>query len=151
MNLEVGKSIKKISYNCYEATLQHRSQSMNGYGKTQNDAFLSAVKNLLEKLASDARYHELLKEALKTLGDDPQGERLDKVRTMPDANERKTATVTRVIDSKPLMKSGKSIKEEIFESLNRKSHAMKVTTFSCGLVWAPSSHYPETLLSALWG
>lgn len=91
-----------------------------------------------------------MREALKTLGDDSHVERLDKVRTLPDANERKTVTATRVIESKPLMKSGKSIKEEIFESLNRKRNAMKVTTSSFEPVWAPNSHYPETLLSAFW-
>lgn len=44
------KNVKKISFNCYEATFQHKNVSINGYGKNYNEAYASAIDNFLDKL-----------------------------------------------------------------------------------------------------
>ncbi len=142
---DLRKSIKKISFNCYEATLDYRNHLTNGYGKNYNEALVSAVNNLLEKLLEDERTHPALRDCLKrfshTCSPDLPSE---KVKTLPDAPEKRTAPAPRAVDSscrpkENLMKSVKTIKEEIFESLNRKCSPIQPTTSSS----APPSRSPS--------
>jgi hypothetical protein len=160
---DLRKSIKKISFNCYEATLDYRNHLTNGYGKNYNEALVSAVNNLLEKLLEDERTHPALRECLKrfshTCSPDLPSE---KVKTLPDAPDKRTAPAPRTIDSscrpkENLMKSVKTIKEEIFESLNRKWPPIQPITSSCGphsrppsqkILPTPYSHFPSARMNS---
>jgi hypothetical protein len=62
---DLGKNVKKISYNCYEATFQHKSTLVNGYGKNYNEAFASAVENFIDKLLENERTHSSIRDCLK--------------------------------------------------------------------------------------
>lgn len=47
---DLSKNVKKISFNCYESTLQYKQVNVNGYGKNFNQALASAIENFMDKL-----------------------------------------------------------------------------------------------------
>lgn len=58
---------KEISYKFYEATWTVGHTRATGYGRTETDAYKSALKNLIEVLITDGRYADHFTSALARL------------------------------------------------------------------------------------
>ncbi len=65
--LQYEKVHKEISYKFYEATWTVAHTRATGYGRTETDAYKSALKNLIEVLISDPRYADHFASALSRL------------------------------------------------------------------------------------
>jgi len=48
--LKYEKGYKEISYKCYEATWMLDNNQATGYGRSEQEAYKSALKNLVEML-----------------------------------------------------------------------------------------------------
>ena len=92
------------------------SNIINGYGKNYNEALVSGILNLIDFLLENDSNAQGLKESLKRFGCG------DKVKTMPAESEKKVVNISRADTTKAkdsMIRSVKTIKDEIFESLNR--------------------------------
>ena len=63
--LQYEKQKKEISYKCFEATWSLLMAKATGYGRTENEAYKNALKNLLELLMEDSAYVEYFAGVLK--------------------------------------------------------------------------------------
>ncbi len=50
---DIRKNIKKISFNCYETTIEHLNISVNGYGKNLNEAYAAGISNFMDRIVED--------------------------------------------------------------------------------------------------
>ena len=85
---DLRKNIKKISFNCYETTIEHKQYSVNGYGKSYNESFASGIANFIDKLLEDDKFHPSIKDCIKRFtnssGNSPSS--TEKIKTQPDAH-----------------------------------------------------------------
>jgi len=62
-----NKSIRQISFNCYESVCEFRTKVVNGYGKNSNEAFVNGIRNLVDLLLEDEKYQLIMRDCLKKL------------------------------------------------------------------------------------
>lgn len=62
---DLAKSVKKISFNCYEATFEYQHITVNGYGKNYNESLTSAIENFVDKLLEEDTNYNSLRDCLK--------------------------------------------------------------------------------------
>eukprot|EP01017_Pseudomicrothorax_dubius_P031091 TRINITY_DN3934_c0_g1_i3.p1 TRINITY_DN3934_c0_g1~~TRINITY_DN3934_c0_g1_i3.p1 ORF type:complete len:505 (-),score=80.56 TRINITY_DN3934_c0_g1_i3:406-1920(-) len=60
----IEKSVRMISYKCYEATVSVNDKKINGYGRTEAEATTNAINNIFELLLEEEKNISLIKTAL---------------------------------------------------------------------------------------
>ena len=56
-----SKSIRQISFNCYESVCEFKSKVVNGYGKNSSEAFINGVRNLIDALIEDEKSQPVMR------------------------------------------------------------------------------------------
>lgn len=121
---QLKKTIRQISFNCYESVCEFKTRIVSGYGKNSSEAYINSIRTLVELLADDSKMHEVLKESLKLVQQsgsaNPSNFDSQKKLLGHDKGSRNSLKTTSVYVSVKPGEKKSTLKEEIFEYLNRK-------------------------------
>jgi hypothetical protein len=160
------KVIRQITFNCFEATCEFKSKTATGYGKNAQESFVNGVRTLVELLADESKYHPILRESLKIVQQQQQPcpsaanancESQKKLSSFERVNQSSMKNVLLHSSIKPTEKKTATLKEEIFEYLNRNPVDTAVDNLKISNPKAlkpndsppQSHHHPEEQQSAL--